>query len=131
MLNLNDDEFEAYLKKFRPEVPDALPRVEPRRSRSSLLKMCAASAVAAMVIVGVAGLRYVNHAVIRKEAVAAETHVAVPATPLTMRKANALLATSPSYRAAVDSMVFPAHSSPMPKDRRSALEVLAKEKVKL
>jgi hypothetical protein len=57
--------------------------------------------------------------------------VNVPMQPLTMRDANALLATAPSYKAALDEMAFHHQPSTVPKDKQSGLAVLAKEKIKL
>jgi hypothetical protein len=47
-----------------------------------------------------------------------------------MRDANTLLATAPSYKMALDEMAFHRRST-VPKDKQSAVEVLAKERIKL
>ena len=128
MPTLDDDErFESYLRQFRPLVPEALPI--PRRPRS--VTWIWAAAFAAVVILGVLGLRMVSHRTGRQGTTPASVEVVQPTRPLTMRNANALLASAPSYKAAVDSMAFHPQDSTIPKDKQSALAVLAKEKIKL
>jgi hypothetical protein len=60
-----------------------------------------------------------------------ETEHLVNPHPLTIRDANALLATAPSFKAAVDGMAFQSKAISLPKDKRSALAVLSEEKNKL
>jgi hypothetical protein len=48
-----------------------------------------------------------------------------------MRSANALMAKAPSFKAMVDDMAFRSQTIPLPKGKRSAVAVLAKEKIKL
>ena len=50
---------------------------------------------------------------------------------LTVRTANALLATAPSFKDAIDGMAFPPKPAPLPADKHSALAELSKEKTKL
>jgi hypothetical protein len=57
--------------------------------------------------------------------------VNAPMQPLTMRDANALLATAPSYKAALDELAFHRQRSTVAKGKQSGLAVLAKEKIKL
>jgi hypothetical protein len=54
-----------------------------------------------------------------------------PLKPFTMRSANAWLATSPSFKAAVDELAFRSPASPVPQGKQSAVAVLSKEKIKL
>jgi hypothetical protein len=51
--------------------------------------------------------------------------------PLTMRSANAWLATAPSFKAAVDDLAFRSQTSPLPQGTQSAVAVLSKEKSRL
>ena len=131
MLDHPDDErFEIYLKQFRPLVPDLLPvnQTKPVPRRHFGLTR-AAGWVVAMVILGVAGLRILSHQR------AAESHHTAKAklasTPLTVQRANDLLATAPSYKALMNELTIPPKSSPVPKDKQSALAILSKEKIKL
>ena len=71
-----------------------------------------------------------DHSVAKKLSNPPSIELALPKQALTMREANALLASAPSYKAAVDSMAFHNQGS-FPKDKQSALAVLAKEKIKL
>ena len=132
MPDSDDERFETYLKQFRPLVPDALPaqgiRLDPRRHL--VLTLCAVGSVMAMVILGVAALRVLNHRV-TGESDQSATVKRVEQTPLTMRRANALLATAPSYKAVMNELAFPVKSPTVPKDKQSALAVLGKEKIKL
>jgi hypothetical protein len=59
----------------------------------------------------------------------AERHA--PSEPLTMRSANAWLATAPSFKAAVDDLAFRSQTSPLPQGKQSAVAVLSKEKIRL
>jgi hypothetical protein len=130
----DDERFEAYLKQFRPLAPDPLPTEERGRAsrRWSALRAWIA-ATAAILILGAISMH------IRPNRVAAPntaTNVAsaeqlVPLQPLTMRSANALLATAPSFKAAVDNMAFRSQTLPVPKGKQSAVAVLGKEKIKL
>lgn len=138
MPTLDDERFEAYLKQFRPLVPEPLPTVEPshRTRRTFILGAWAAAAVAILVLALVMGALTLH---IRTNRVrVAETAGNVGNTehlqdnqPLTMRSANALMAKAPSFKAMVDDMAFRSQTIPLPKGKRSAVAVLAKEKIKL
>jgi hypothetical protein len=127
-----DEKFEAHLRQFRPLAPAPLPaesRVhEPRR-----WFVFAALAAVAAAIVAVAILAF--HARPGRIAPSVESsaiadQLAKPQA-LTIRTANALLATAPSFKDALDQMAFPPKQSPLPADKRSALAELSKEKIKL
>jgi hypothetical protein len=127
-----DERFETYLKQFRPLVPDPLPakEIRPEPRRRLVLTICTVGIVVAMMILGVTTLRVLNHRITRESDQSA-TVKGVEPTPLTMRRANALLATAPSYKAVMNELAFPVKSSTVPKDKQSALAVLGKEKIKL
>jgi hypothetical protein len=128
-----DGRFEGYLKKFRPLAIESLPIERPSRviRRRFVLMMVGAAAavllVAALLSHSRAGRTDKQEAV--ASAVGAER--LANTRPLTMRSANALLATAPSFEAAVDEMAFPPQTSPLPKDQHSALAVLSEERIKL
>jgi hypothetical protein len=135
--NLDDERFENYLKRFRPAMPEPLLVNErwPAPRRHLVLAIWAVSAVA-MVILGAASLRILNHRILNQRiAVDSDRSGSVqspgPTPPLTMHDANALLATAPSYKAVMNKLAFPLRSSTVPKDKQSALAVLGKEKIKL
>jgi hypothetical protein len=132
---LDDDRFEAYLKTFRPIVPDALPsRANTQRSWRRMLLRSAVAAAAA-VIFGVVGFNIVFNVVksrvTEQRSNSASLELTSPKRPLTMQDANELLARAPSYKSAIDNLVFPRQGSVVPKDKQSAIAVLGKEKIKL
>jgi hypothetical protein len=127
----DEERFETYLKQFRPLAPDELLVNEmslvPHRHFGLTIR---AAGVVAIVILAAAGLRILNHR--RAQESYHTVAVELPASaPLTMRRANGLLATAPSYKAVMNELTFSLKSSPVPKDKQSALTVLGKEKIKL
>jgi hypothetical protein len=129
----DDERFEVYLKQFRPLVPDPMP-TEGRRqaSRRSFVLRAWIAAVAAILIVGAISLHIrSNRVAAPNTASEAASPKVVRLQPLTMRSANALLATAPSFKAVVDDLAFRSESLTLPKGKQSALAVLGKEKIKL
>ena len=128
----DDERFETYLKQFRPLLPDALPVNEIRQAPPGhiVLTVWAVGGIVAMVILGVTSLRILNHRVTGESKHSASVELLAP-TPLTIRGANGLLATAPSYKAVMNELAFPPKTSTVPKDKQSALAVLGKEKIKL
>jgi hypothetical protein len=127
-----DEKFETHLKQFRPVDPQPL-RVERRVHAPQRWFVLAAWAAAAAAVVAVAVLGF--HARPGRIAPPVETFAVVdqPVKPqsLTIRTANALLATAPSFKEAIDQMAFPPKPAPLPADKHSALAELSKEKIKL
>lgn len=135
MPDLDDEQFEKYLKGFRPLPPDALPvrdlgPLPARRARPLLLATAGLGAIAA-VILGVASFHVLNHHTSSETRPSTSVRGPVPGQPLTLRDANALLEAAPSYKSAMDELAFPRESSTMPNKNQSALAVLAKEKIQL
>jgi hypothetical protein len=130
----DDEQFEVYLKQFRPLIPDPLPTEERGQMsrRSSALRAWIAAA-AAILILGAITLFIRSNRVAApntaSDSVSAEE--AVPLQPLTMRNANALLTTAPSFKTAVDKIAFRSQTPLLPKGKQSAVAVLGKEKIKL
>lgn len=129
----DDERFEAYLKQFRPLLPEPLPTVGSgdRARRRFLLWTGAVAAV--VVLAGTIALHiHTEHARIPETT----GHLATPdrlldGQPLTMRSANALMAKAPSFKALVDDMAFRSQTVPLPKGKSSAVVVLGKERIKL
>lgn len=125
-----DAQFESYLRQFRPVEPPPLQAEMPARTRNWLL---AAASFAAVVLIVVAfSLRSPNRnsaAAIANGSAAAEP-LARP-TPLTLRSANELLTTAPSFKAAIDKLSFQPPTALPSTNKSSALAVLSKEKLKL
>lgn len=131
MPDLDNERFEKYLKQFRPLVADDLPvEIRPSPRRHPALAVWAMGAVA-MVIFVVTGLRILNHRDPHKANDSVSIQLHAPTPPLTIRHANNLLATAPSYKAVMNELAFPPKSSSISKDKQSALAVLGKEKIKL
>ena len=136
MPTLDDERFEAYLKLFRPLVPEPLPAVEPSiraRRAVALWAWAWAAAAVAILVLGALTLHIrTNRARIAETA----ENVGNPerlqdSQPLTMRSANALMAKAPSFKVMVNGMSFRSPAVPLPKGKRSAVAVLGKEKIKL
>jgi hypothetical protein len=126
--------FEAYLKQFRPLAPAPLPvERHGRASRRSFVLAAWAAAAAAILVAGLIVLQFHpgGPQVAPLTENLAGTEQLINASPLTIRSANALLATAPSFKAAVDEMAFSSKATPLPKDKHSALTELSKEKTKL
>lgn len=89
------------------------------------------TAAAATVILSVAGFRILNRHSSGEPSHSISVEGFVPGQPLTLRDANGLLATAPSYKSAMDELASPRQSSTVPSQKESALAALAKEKIKL
>lgn len=133
MLTPDEKQFEAYLKRFRPLVPESLQmktHAKVTRRASVLAWWTAAAAVtllAAAISVYVRMDRTRSARTIERVVPAGRL---VGAQPLTIRSANAYLASSSSFKAAIDELAF-RQGTPLPKDKHSALAVLSEEKSKL
>jgi hypothetical protein len=130
----DDEQFEAYLKRFHPIAPEPVPTLSiSHSSRRSLSLGTWLAAVAAILVMGAVILHIRNNRVVVSntagDAAIAERHA--PSEPLTMRSANAWLATAPSFKAAVDDLAFRSQTSPLPQGKQSAVAVLSKEKIRL
>jgi hypothetical protein len=132
VLDPDDERFETYLKQFRPLMPDEFPvnQIKPAPRPHSDLVIWAVGAAVATAILGVVTVQVLNHRVTGESNHSAKVTLLAP-TPLTMRRADALLATAPSYKAVMNELAFPPKSSTVPKDKQSALAILGKEKIKL
>ena len=134
MQSPDDEQFEEYLKRFHPIAPEPVPTLSlSHSSRHSLSLGTWLAAVAAILVIGAVILQIrSNRVVVSNTAGAtaiAERHA--PSEPLTMRSANAWLATAPSFKAAVDDLAFRSQTSPLPQGKQSAVAVLSKEKIRL
>lgn len=128
----DDEQFEKYLKQFRPVVPEALAVKEQVRVRRPLL-LVAWAAVAAAVLLAVMVSVFLHRPPHRP----GEVKTSRPRVeelnnqqPLTIAKANALLAEAPSFKVAIDNMAFQSESKPISEGRYSALALLSEEEIK-
>jgi hypothetical protein len=125
-----DEQFEKYLKGFRPAVPEPLPMAARRKPRAWIFGAWAA--VAAIVILAILVVH--NHSG-RSDVTTVENtgnlQRPMVEAPLTLRSANKLLADAPSVKAAVDNLAFQSRNVTIPKDKQSVVSVLSKERIKL
>lgn len=134
MLNWDDEEFESYLKTFKPAAPTALPKSVPRRYR--LIEPPALwGSIAASLILLIAGLAVWQVRPYRGAGRRMLEPVSVngkpPLPPLTIGSANRWLAAAPSADAALDDLAFRAKNAAIPAGKKSALAVLREENTKL
>ena len=123
----DDEQFERYLKQFRPIVADPLP-VPSRRPVRFWLWSLAATAALVLIIAVVLAIR-----LRRKPAAPALTERSpaveqlTRAQPLTLRRANDVLGHARSFEAAMDGLAFQSERIQLPAGSESALETLGKE----
>jgi hypothetical protein len=137
-MSIHDDEqFEKYLKEFRPLTPAALPSEKKRGKNAKsgtaprMVALVAAAATMLGVVVFTFSLRLDQGSTSRTVARTDGTERLLNPQPLTIRSANALLLSAPSFEAAVNEMVFPSQATLLPKDKHSAITVLSKQRTKL
>ena len=122
---LDDEQFERYLKEFRPLAPESLQFEErPGRARRPFVLMTWAAACAAFLI-----LAFVlwhrpkpNPAQVAPQVAASQS--------LTIGRANALLVHAPSLKEAFDDLSFQPKRASQPEGKQSALTVLSKDDIK-
>lgn len=132
MPTLDDERFEAYLKQFRPLIPESLPaKTSGYRARRNTVLWAYVLSVTAM-LVGALAVRRPTHRthVIETIRDSESPDRLMGAQPLTMRSTNALMTKAPSFKALVDDLATPSQTIALPKGKRSAVAVLSKEKVK-
>jgi len=126
----DDDQFERYLRQFRPIIAEPLP-VGSRRPVRLWLWSLAATAALALVIAAVLAIRFHRKSatpVLTERAPALEQLTS--AQPLTLRHADDLLAHATSYASAMDGLAFQSERIQVPPGSESALETLGKENFK-
>jgi hypothetical protein len=127
-----DEKFEAHLKQFRPLAPQPLPvDIHVHAPRRWFAFAAWAAATAAVVAVAVLAFHARPGRIAPPVESFAIADQLVKPQSLTIRTANALLATSPSFKDAIDGIAFPPKPAPLPADKHSALAELSKEKIKL
>ena len=130
----DDEQFEAYLKRFQPIAPEPVPTVRGGGSSRRLPSPGRwLAAVAAFLVSGalVLQVRTSRVVVLNRSGDAASAVRLRLSEPLTMQSADAWLATAPSLKAAVDGLAFRPGTSPVPQGKQSAVAVLSKEKIRL
>jgi hypothetical protein len=129
MLNLDDEQFEARLREFRPLAADPLPveRNLPAQRRKFVLAACAGAIVIAVVAAVIARQRANQSNAIQQKVRVVDV---VEVHPLTIRSANELLARAPSVKSALDGLAFQRRARQLPGGTQSALAVLGEEGLK-
>jgi hypothetical protein len=131
VLTPDDEQFEKYLKEFRPIIPDALPLNTRERPwpRYRILGIWSAAAATAIILALITVRTFLHRDSGPRTPQAVNLNVATG--PLTMHDANVALAAAPSYKTVLDEMAFHPQRSTVPNNKQSALAVLSKEKIKL
>lgn len=127
----DDERFETYLKQFSPVAAAPLPQESVRNTSLHRFRRAAWFAAAAAVIAGALVLRT---KLVRDQVPIpnnASTAAQVPVEPLTLRRANARLASGQTFKTVLDDLAFRPESAPLPEGKQSAVSVLSKEKIKL
>jgi hypothetical protein len=130
----DDEQFEKYLKQFRPVPPEPLTVKEQVRTRPRPLVIAAWAAVAVAIVVAVIlSIRLSQPPSPVQDAGTGGPRVEPlnGPQPLTIASANALLAHAPSFKSAVESVAFRSEPEPVAEGKHSALVLLSKEKIKL
>ena len=123
---LDDEQFERYLKEFRPVAPESLQiqkqpsRVRPRFAYLAWAAACAASLLLAFLL---------WHRPKPLQPAIAPQLAGSPS--LTIGRANALLVHAPSLKEAFDDLSFQPQPASQPEGKQSALAALSKENFKL
>ena len=123
---LDDEQFERYLKEFRPLAPESLQiQKRPSRARRPFVVTMWASACAASVL-----LAFLLWHRPRPFQPASAPQFA-GSQSLTIGRANALLVHAPSLKEAFDDLSFQPQPASQPEGKQSALAALSKENIKL
>jgi hypothetical protein len=137
VLITDNEKFEQYLKNFQPMPPLPLPAMEEVNKARFWPLLAAWAAGAAMIGIGTILMLHPRPAIVqlKQEVISERPDMPHPHTqPLTIGIANALLASAPSTKAAVDDMAaqeFQSQRFSQPEGMQGALAVLSKEKTKL
>lgn len=128
----DDEQFETYLKQFRPTAPESLPTTSVRKVRTMGRPTALIATAAAIILLAIVGMRSQHKQVVTNVPMTKDgpTNILAKA-PLTMRDANLLLVDAPSFKSAVNDLAFKSQRIPLAKNEQSAIHVLSKEKVKL
>lgn len=123
---LDDEQFELYLKEFRPLAPESL-QVEGQsvRARRPFVTMAWAAACAASLLLV---FLFWHHPKVPRPTNASQL---AGSQSLTLARANALLLRTPSLKEACDQLSFQPKPASQPEGKQSALAVLSKENIKL
>lgn len=132
MLTPDEERFESHLKQFRPVMPEPLPTaVAVMKSMHSTLLRAWVAITAGVLVILAMGLRIRSSRHVFPQTRSENAEQLLAQQPLTLLSANTLLATAPSFQAAVDAMAIRLQQNAIPKGKRSAVAALSEEKSKL
>ena len=122
---LDDEQFERYLREFRPLAPESL-QIEkrPGRARRPFVLMTWAAACAAFLILAFVLWRRPKPAPPQTAPQVADSQ------SLTIGRANTMLVHARSLKQAFDDLSFQPQPASRPEGKQSALAVLSKDNIK-
>lgn len=126
----DDKQFEIYLKRFHPIAPKPIRTFTVAdASRRWFTPAARIMALVAVLVAAIIIWHTRSSRVVVQDTVHNVTFVdrRAPLEPLTMRTANAWLATAPSFQSAIDDLAFRSSTNPIPHGKQSALAVLSRE----
>lgn len=128
----DDQQFEEYLKQFRPLAPESLQTVTHGRTTRRRAVFTSWAAATAVLIAAVIMMWHRSRGTDLGEGTRslAGLEQITNSQPLTIGSVNDLLAHSPSVKAAVDQVAFRPRATRLPKGTQSALALLSKENTK-
>lgn len=127
-MHADDDNFEVYLKQFRPRAPEALPTTTRVRTTRRVLAL---GTWAAAIFLTAALLSTNWNSQLSRSSSGKGTWSTLQTSelhPLTIRSANELLARTPSFKAAMDELLLASEEKTVPKSQ-SVFEALSQEDV--
>ena len=123
---LDDEQFERYLKEFRPVAPESLQiKNQPSRARRRFVYLAWTTACAASLLLAFLLWHRPN---LPQPAIAPRL---AGSPSLTIGRANALLVHAPSLKEAFDDLSFQPQPASQPEGKQSVLAALSKENFKL
>lgn len=124
-----DEQFEQYLKQFRPLEAEPMRIKNARHTQHRFVTAAWAMAIAAVLAVAVLAIHTGPEHVRSAHHVEALSDVERPANPepLTVHSTNAFLARAPSLDEVVGQVIVQSQPVPIPEGEHSALNVLGKE----
>ena len=127
MSTSDDQQFEEYLKQFRPLAPESLQIGNHGRTTRRRAVFAAWAAATAVLIAAVIMMWPRSKPTYLGEGTRslAELEQLTNSQPLTIGSANVLLANAPSVKAAVDLVAFQPRTTQLPKGTQSALALTA------
>ena len=129
----DDQQFEEYLKQFRPLAPESLQIGSHGSTTRWRVVFAARAAATALLFAAVLIIwpRFEPAYLIEDTGSSAVLEQLANSQPLTIGTVNILLVNAPSLAAALDLVAFQPRTTQLPKGKQSALALLSKENTKL